>query len=387
MTDLTPQQQQAINAIAKWYEEDPSRPFYLAGPAGTGKTTLAREVAGALGNPTSEWGIGIDVQFGAYTGKAASVLRGKGCTPAGTLHSLLYKPFKVAGKPVEFIWNAESELRDADLLILDEVSMVDAELAADVERFNVPVLVLGDPEQLEPIAGEGHYTKRAPDFRLTETHRFFIDGPVGKMATAIRESSDARFGLTRNDVVEHSVDLAMGHDQILCWRNATRWVAIEKIRARLGRPAGVPVAGDRIMCLTNNKTLGVFNGEQFTVLEAFIQGAKSGDWTLRVTNDEGRERVIDALDIGFTQAGQASVKSYVGGRGPIMYATFSQAITVHKAQGSQWDSVYVVNEAGALRDLEAPRKGREAGITAGRRWLYTASTRAAERVTITLPRR
>lgn len=384
MTDLTPQQQQALNAIAKWYEEDPSRPFYLAGPAGVGKTTLAREVAGALGNPTSEWGIGIDVQFGAYTGKAASVLRGKGCNPASTLHSLLYKPFKAAGKPVEFIWNAESELRNADLLILDEVSMVDAELAADVERFNVPVLVLGDPEQLEPIQGEGHYTKRTPDFRLTETHRFFIDGPVGKVATAIRESDDARFGLTRDDVVEHSVGLAMEHDQILCWRNATRWMAIEKIRAQLGRPAGVPVAGDRIMCLTNNKTLGVFNGEQFDVLEAFNNG---NTWLLRLRDDGGRERRLQALDIGFTQAGQASVKSYIGGRGPIMYATFSRAITVHKAQGSQWDSVYVVNEAGALRDLEASRKGAAAGITAGRRWLYTASTRAAGRVTITLPRR
>src|SRR4051812_40369639 len=332
MTNLTPQQQQALNRIANWYEYGRSPPFSLAGPAGTGKTTLAREVGEAL------WI--TDVQFGAYTGKAASVLRGKGCTPASTLHSLLYKPFKAAGKPVEFIWNVESELHDADLLILDEVSMVDAELAADVERFNVPVLVLGDPEQLEPIAGEGHYTKRAPDFRLTETHRFFIDGPVGRVATAIRESDDPRFGLTRDDVVEHSVELAMEHDQILCWRNATRWMAIEKIRARLGRPAGVPVAGDRIMCLTNNKALGVFNGEQFDVLGATRD---DGDWVLDLRDDADHYRVIRALDIGFTQAGQASVKGYLGGRGPVMYATFSQAITVHKAQGSQWDSVYVVN--------------------------------------------
>jgi exodeoxyribonuclease-5 len=382
MTDLTPQQQQALNAIGDWYASNGEpgsgrlKPFYLAGSAGTGKTTLAREVASAL--------MIHDVQFGAYTGKAASVLRGKGCTPASTLHSLLYTPQKKAGGGVEFTWNAESELRDADLLILDEVSMVDAELAADVERFNVPVLVLGDPEQLEPIQGEGHYTRRTPDFRLTETHRFFIDGPVGKVATAIRESDDARFGLTRDDVVEHSVELAMEHDQILCWRNATRWMAIEKIRARLGRPAGVPVAGDRIMCLTNNKTLGVFNGEQFTVVSAMKSGTV---WDVFAMDDSGSERHIFALDIGFTQTGQASVKTYLGGRGPVMYATFSQAITVHKAQGSQWDSVYVVNEAPALRDLEASRKGREAGITAGRRLLYTAATRAAERVTITLPRR
>lgn len=383
MTNLTPQQQQALSKIGDWYSDigesgvGHAPPFYLAGPAGTGKTTLAREVAAAL--------CIYDVQFGAYTGKAASVLRSKGCTPASTLHSLLYKPQKKAGGGVEFIWNPESELRDADLLILDEVSMVDAELAADVERFGVPVLVLGDPEQLEPIAGEGFYThKTSPDFQLTETHRFFIGGPVGKVATTIRESDDPRFGLTRDDVVEHSVELAMEHDQILCWRNATRWMAIEKIRARLGRPAGVPVAGDRIMCLTNNKTLGVFNGEQFDVLGATRD---VGDWILDLTDDQGHYRTTRALDIGFTQAGQASVKSYIGGRGPVMYATFSQAITVHKAQGSQWPSVYVVNEAGALRDLEASRKGAAAGITAGRRLLYTAATRAAERVTITLPRR
>jgi ATP-dependent exoDNAse (exonuclease V) alpha subunit len=377
MTNLTPQQQQALNRIANWYEYGRSRPFYLAGPAGTGKTTLAREVGDAL------WITGV--QFGAYTGKAASVLRSKGCFPASTLHSLLYKPFKAVGKPVEFIWNVESDLHDADLLILDEVSMVDAELAADVERFGVPVLVLGDPEQLEPIAGEGHYTKRTPDFRLTETHRFFIDGPVGKVAAAIRGSDDPRFGLTRADVVEHSVELAMEHDQILCWRNATRWMAIEKIRARLGRPAGVPVAGDRIMCLTNNKTLGVFNGEQFTVRAA--ETRPHGEWMLYLTDDDGEKRQILTLGVGFTREGQASVKTYLGGRGPVMYATFSQAITVHKAQGSQWDSVYVVNEAPALRDLETSRQGLEAGITAGRRWLYTAATRAAKRVTITVPRR
>lgn len=377
MTNLTDEQQRALGAIGDWYAADTmDRPFYLAGPAGTGKTTLAKEVAAAL--------MIYDVQFAAYTGKAASVLRGKGCNPAGTLHSLMYKPQKTA-KGLEFVLRdrEDSELGEADLLILDEVSMVDRELAADVESFGVPILVLGDPGQLEPIAGEGHYTSRKPDVELAEAHRFYIDGPVGRVATAVRQSTDTSLGLEPGDLVKHSVELAMEHDQILCWRNATRWMAIEKIRARLGRPAGVPVAGDRIMCLTNNRDLGVFNGEQFTVKTAMNSGTV---WDMFVTDDSGNERHVFVLDIGFTQQGQASVKQYLGGRGPFMYATFSQAITVHKAQGSQWDSVYVVNEARALGRMEQSRGDRTAAITSARRWMYTAATRAAERITITEPR-
>src|SRR3954470_11574724 len=83
---LTPEQTRAIDKISDWYacRGIGIDPFRLFGPAGTGKTTLAREVGPALGLS--------NVMYAAFTGKAASVLRSKGCTPASTLHSLIYRP-------------------------------------------------------------------------------------------------------------------------------------------------------------------------------------------------------------------------------------------------------------------------------------------------------
>jgi exodeoxyribonuclease V len=431
MTDLSPQQNEALQRIRAWYQDQDdwsAEPFRLYGPAGTGKTTLAREVAGAIG------AIG-DVLFAAYTGKAASVLRQKGCVPASTLHSLVYKPvsnrearrrliqaevelqakrptladltpadgaYESAKEEVEALeaeiqelekqvatigweWNPDSPLADAGLLILDEVSMVDAKLAGDIERFGVPVLVLGDPEQLEPVGGEGYYTTSAPDYMLTEIHRQALDSPVLQLATRVRTSSDRRLGLTAEDFTAHDVRLAMEHDQVLVWKNATRWVAISKIRGLLGRQPGVVVAGDRVMCLTNNRDLGVFNGQQFEVLDS-VQGPLGPQMTVR--DDSGAERTILAFQDGFNgrEYQDMAKRRNDGGKGNRMLATFANAITVHKAQGSEWGSVYVVNESQALLGMTASRKGEAEGIQSARRWLYTAATRASERLTITRPK-
>jgi exodeoxyribonuclease-5 len=427
MTELSPQQRDALDAIARWYagrDMFSAEPFRLFGPAGTGKTTLAREVPAALG---LSW---HGIQYGAYTGKAASVLRGKGCTPASTLHSLVYKPqanaetkrkledakrewdelsrypssdqtpeerkrhaelegeieaLEKEARTIGWVWNPDSPLADASLLILDEVSMVDAKLAADIERFDVPVLVLGDPEQLEPVGGEGYYTMAEPDYALSEIHRQALESPVLELATRIRTSTDRRLGLVPDELAPRRWEDAMAADQVLVWKNATRWNMINNMRKRLDRPDGQVVPGDRVMCLTNNKDLGVFNGQQFDVLEA-TPGPLGPD--LLVRDDSGAERRILAFADGFQGVEQekAAKARYDGGKGNRMLATFANAITVHKAQGSEWPSVYVVNEAQDLMETTAGRRGLTGGVTEARRWLYTAVSRASDTVTVTRPR-
>src|SRR5215831_14656675 len=77
------QQIAALDAIGEWLEHGHgSSPFYLAGYAGTGKTTLAKEIGRRAG----------DAVFGAFTGKAADVMRRKGCADAATIDSLIYVP-------------------------------------------------------------------------------------------------------------------------------------------------------------------------------------------------------------------------------------------------------------------------------------------------------
>lgn len=419
MITLTDEQQNAVEAVRQWYERThaacggPARPFRLFGCAGVGKTTLARHIANALDLER--------VVFGAYTGKAAQVLQRKG-VDASTIHSAIYRPTqsaelrmqlrdlqeewsrltlepaptgmeiaRMASLPEEigqverelrkpcFELNPDSEWGYADLIVLDEVSMVDDAMAEDIESFGVPVLVLGDPAQLPPVAGGGHYTRDTPDVLLEQIHRQALESPVLNLATRIRLSRDATLGVRPDERETASVSRAMAAEQVLCWRNTTRWKLTDRIRTKLGRPAGQVVAGDRIICLVNNKKdLGVLNGQQFDVLEV------KDDWHLRLTEcGTGLERWIEVWPDGFQGlAGEAELKNRRAFRGPLMAATYANVITTHKAQGSEWESVYVIDETPAMQAMNARREGEAKAIAEARRWLYTATTRARETVTL-----
>src|SRR5438552_18912019 len=83
MPTFTPHQDSALKAVAGWLKAKPGKSgtapiFRLFGYAGTGKTTLARHIAD---------GVDGEVKFAAFTGKAALVMRNKGCDNASTIHS------------------------------------------------------------------------------------------------------------------------------------------------------------------------------------------------------------------------------------------------------------------------------------------------------------
>jgi exodeoxyribonuclease V len=400
-TELAPEQVKAVEAVQGWFMHSGARqkPFRLFGPAGTGKTTLAKHLPAALG---------ANVVFGAYTGKAAHVLRRKG-VPADTIHSSIYmldQQMKLRARRWEamrelaeleavpgmapsmqaaqddvrmelvreieqieiqlrrpaFTLNEMSPWSMADLIVLDEVSMVNERMAADIESFGVPVLVLGDPAQLPPIEGGGHYTAAEPDVLLTQVHRQALESPVLKLATDIRLGLPWRKHLVKVDLAE-----AMQADQVLCWKNSTRWSLVTAMRKKLGRPQGIPVPGDRVMCLVNNKDIGVLNGQQYEVL-----GVKDGVLTLR--DDDGQEREIAARMEAFKGLEQEQAEKRAGAwRGEEGCFTFANAITCHKAQGSEWPHVYVVDQTHQMtRSTTAERRA----------WAYTSVTRASERVTI-----
>jgi exodeoxyribonuclease-5 len=252
--------------------------------------------------------------------------------------------------------------------------MVDTKMATDIESLGVPVLVLGDPAQLPPVGGAGYYIDAEPDVLLTEIHRQALESPVLRLATAIRLGQP-------HDVVPEtaSITRAMEHDQVLCWRNATRWKLIERMRAKAGKPAGVPVIGDRVMCLVNNKKdLGIFNGQQFEVLA--VDGE---ELLLAEIGVDGPARWISAFPEGFAgMDGEAGLKDRRAFRGTTGAFTFADAITTHKAQGSEWGTVYVVDETPAMIEMTTQRKGRAAAQEEARRWMYTACTRAQESVTL-----
>lgn len=293
---------------------------------------------------------------------------------------------EAAARRLRFEFNPDSEWSLADLIILDEVSMVNAKLASDIESYGVPVLVLGDPAQLPPVEGGGYYTDAEPDHLLTDIQRQALDHPITGLATRVRQSEGNDLGLVRADMEPASLRKAMEADAVLCWSNERRWALINAIRGRYGYPEGAPVIGDKIMVLTNNKDAAVFNGEIFDV--AGVPSTGELGPVLDVVNEDGRHRELPVFWDGFQglKTQKAAKASGAGIKGSRVLATFAQAITVHKAQGSEWKSVYVVNQTAQMISATERRMGRAAALEQARQWLYTAATRAKEELTITLPR-
>src|SRR6266436_251571 len=190
MPVFTPHQDAALTAVADWFKAKPGKGgtpaiFRLFGYAGTGKTTLAKHIAD---------GIDGKVLFAAFTGKAACVMRSKGCHSASTIHSLIYKARETGEEMPSFeLWD-DAPASKAKLIIIDECSMVDAELARDLMSFGVPLLVLGDPAQLPPIQGGGFFTGTEPDAMLTEVHRQAQDDPIVRLSMMIRAGNSLQEG-------------------------------------------------------------------------------------------------------------------------------------------------------------------------------------------------
>ncbi|MEU5965934.1 AAA family ATPase [Micromonospora parva] len=417
--EFAPQQTEAIDKITDWNQSGDQQVFRLFGYAGTGKTTLARHIVDQLGVN--------NVLYAAFTGKAAYVLRGKGCEDARTVHSLIYQPvekvrehlqklrqqMRESTDPAEreellaeirreqakvdspdWILREDSDLEYADLLVLDEVSMVGERMAKDLLSYNTRILCLGDPAQLPPVDGGGYFINAPADHLLTEIHRSALDSPVTRMATAIRNSQPGRRGY---DVAGRdgesgrferlTIPQLLDFDQVLVGRNATRWQAVHLLRALRGLIGG-PQPGDRIICLANSGEAEVFNGQQFDVLDAH-QDARTDRYQLIVRDDEGTERTLTAWASGFKDLeGEKQAKR--DGRGTVIAATYAQAITTHKSQGSQWPRVLVVDESTVFFNAAYREHVKELGSAAasieghvnGRRWLYTAVTRAAEQAVI-----
>src|ERR1700722_10020034 len=144
------EQADAIDQVGRWLKQGEPQVFRVFGYAGVGKTPPARHIAeGARG----------ETAFAAFTGKAALVMRSKGCAGATTIHALIYRATEGAEGAPNFTLNADGPASKAGLIVIDECSMVDAELARDLLSFGKPILVLGDPFQLPPVKGGGFFTE------------------------------------------------------------------------------------------------------------------------------------------------------------------------------------------------------------------------------------
>ncbi|ACK51079.1 conserved hypothetical protein; putative deoxyribonuclease [Methylocella silvestris BL2] len=360
----SPQQERALKSVAEWVKRGEPQVFRLFGYAGVGKTTLARRIAEDVDGETI---------FAAFTGKAALMLRSKGCKGARTIHSLIYRPREADAEEPTFVLNEDSALSKASLVIIDECSMVDENLGRDLLSFGKPVLVLGDPAQLPPVRGGGFFTEAEPDVMLTEIHRQAADNPIIRLSMLVREGGRLEAGaygesrvITRGDIDAAAVTAS---DQVLVGVNRTRRSYNRRMRELYGYSSEFPEAGDRLVCLRNDSTKGLLNGGVWLVKTTGTTRKKK--LVLHVTPEDDLAR--KPLRIGvlpeFFQGREDTLTPKA--RRDSDEFDYGYALTVHKAQGSQWNSVVLFDESGAFREHRS-------------RWLYTGVTRAAERLTVVI---
>jgi exodeoxyribonuclease-5 len=398
--EWSPQQQHALAKVRVWLN-DPSSPqvFRLDGFAGTGKTTLARDIYNEFNAVAC-----------AFTGKAASVLASKGLGNATTIHRLIYVPTgsdktrvvelknelemlervrtpskgllarmdavrrslreaeAQAGRPT-FVLAEGSAIQSYQVVIVDERSMVGVRMGEDLLSFGVKVLLLGDPGQLDPVGDAGFMVDGKCEFLLTEVHRQAKDSPIIRLATDVREGRRLSFcDLGAARVVRWgSVDAktAREADMVLCGTNKLRMSINMRHRQLDGHTSPMPEAGERLVCLRNNHDLGLLNGTLWIADEDANTHYEAGDQTvhLRIRPDSGG--AVIGIPCDATIFLDETTKPQFSNNNQF---TFGECLTVHKSQGSQWDEVLLFDDW--------PRAENHA------KWLYTGITRAAERLTV-----
>ncbi|MCM1219765.1 MAG: AAA family ATPase, partial [Lachnospiraceae bacterium] len=185
--ELNKMQGVASTKFQYWYKHPESRIrpwFEISGAAGTGKTTVVKHIIQALGFNESE------VIFAAFVGKAALALRLSGVN-GRTIHSVIYRMIKrykrdadqnivyMGGKPIlETVFEKVEELpENVKLIVIDEGGMVEQNMGRDILSFGIPVLVLGDLNQLPPVFGQSLFLQK-PDVILNEVMRQHKDSAI-----------------------------------------------------------------------------------------------------------------------------------------------------------------------------------------------------------------
>lgn len=383
--ELSTDQNKALRNLNDWFEDKGSEQYItLGGYAGTGKTTLLSVFRKELHKRNKK----TKVAFVSYTGKAARVLRGKlveqksifDQDTTGTIHSLIYSP--IVNDKEEIVGWKPRESLEADLIIVDEASMVDANIWRDLRAYGKRIIAAGDHGQLPPISGFFNLMEE-PMLKLEEIHRQAKDNPIIRLSILARERGvipaidfGARVKKIRRDnsegqsIVEEWLENFSPETLVLCGYNTTRVKLNNYLRKSLEFTSNEPEVNDRVICLRNNHEKEVFNGMLGVVVKL---NSKNDDWYEAEIVMDGEDNIYDGLiykkQFNSQGAMNFSDKRYLTKIGDLF--DFGYALTVHKAQGSQARRVVLFEERFAKMDDDE-----------WRRWLYTGVTRAEEELLI-----
>ncbi|MBK5926888.1 AAA family ATPase [Rhodobaculum claviforme] len=295
-------------------------------------------------------------------------------------------------------WKRRSD--PLDIGFVDESSMLDARALEDLREIFPRLVLFGDPAQLAPVGQSGEMVfDRLPEAQrltLARIHRQAEDNPILDLAHALADpqvdfegfEDRVRTAAARDDrvVMAERVEAGlMARSPVLVWRNATRIRLIQAFRTAHDAPPDSLLPGEPLICdglelpLKHRKrrieleAKGLIKGAQVIYLGP---GKRPGFSRLHVLGAEDPQLgVASIVKIEHPDDGGEPFIPYAASMGAVFL--HGAAVTIHKAQGSQWPEVQVF-----APDIRAAAySGRmEAGVPLWKRLAYVAITRAQHRL-------
>lgn len=390
-----PGQAKASEDFQYWYKHPESRVrpwFEISGPAGSGKTTVVRHAMEGLGISFD------DVVFIAYVGKAALALRLSGVN-GRTVHSVIYKVELVhatdtegnklyrGGSPIykKVFVKVDMLPTNIKLIVVDEGGMIPTPMGYDILSFGVPVLVLGDKNQLPPVMGNPIFLTK-PDAFLTEIMRQNKDSPIIYLSQLATHGIDIPFrDYGQNCRVIHRWELTdedlVNSDMIICGTNTMRDTINRYTRKHIyDIDSNTITIGDKLICRKNCWDI-MLEGTDIALTNGMVGYVTSVDRNTRkrsammnidfrpeFTTNEFSELSINSRYPFLDYSERKGINTMYDDN---IVFEFGYCITCHLAQGSQADNVLIYDDmlGNTMSDYY-------------KKWLYTAVTRAKKGLTI-----
>jgi hypothetical protein len=246
--------------------------------------------------------------------------------------------------------------------LVHNCSMLGKKMAADVLRTGVKLVAVGDPGQLPPVEGLAFFTEAVfrRSFTLTEIHRQALENPIIRQAHRVRQGLGYEADGEAVRVIDRvSSEELIAADVVLVGRRRTRMRMNAERRRILGFNNPLPRLFEPLICLRNLSKYGLCNGAIYHA----SRDLQEDDKTIGISTDDGDVEVPGV----FLPPGHEYDRPDL----PVWMTVFAfgYALTVHQAQGSEWDKVLLIDESAALGDDRT-------------RWLYTGVTRASREIVI-----